>query len=178
MNDTDIIIENDRLLLRKPRNTDLKILTAMRNDEKLYRYEPSFLAERGGTPEEALELIRGMNLAKDRQCILGIYEISNPDVLVGLAELYDYKASGKVISIGCRLRPEYWGRGIGTSCVNALLEFLKNSTDVETVTAHVMPDNKSSSHLLTESGFKYSHTVTEDWGGDNPTVADVFTFDL
>jgi len=56
-----------------------------------------------------LKNIQGLDLWKDRQCILGIFEKSDPDVLVGLAELYDFKPSGKVISIGYRLRSDYWG---------------------------------------------------------------------
>ena len=32
-------------------------------------------------------------------------------MLIDLAEFFDYKASGKVISIGYRIKQEYWGRG-------------------------------------------------------------------
>lgn len=173
-----MIIENDRLGLRRLKCKDLNILTEMRSDEKIYRYEPTFLAELQGTAGEALEALCGMKLDTDRQCILGIYEKKEPDNIVGLAELYDYKTSGKVISIGYRLRPEYWGRGIGTSCVSALIDFIKNNTDVELVTAHVMPANIASSRILIKNGFKYLLTKTEDWGHDEPTVADVYTLDL
>ena len=71
---TEICIENDRLLIHGLRDRDLAALTAMREDVRIYRYEPSFLAELQGTPEEALEAIRSMDLDEDRQCILGIYE--------------------------------------------------------------------------------------------------------
>ena len=104
---TEVNIENDRLLIHGLREQDLAVLTAMREDSRIYRYEPSFLAELQGTPEEALKAIRSMDFEEDRQCILGIYEKAGPDVLTGLIELYDYKPSGKVVSIGCRLRPEF-----------------------------------------------------------------------
>ena len=172
-----ILIENDILFIRELSDRDLDGLTAMRNDMQIYRYEPTFLAELTGTPEEALRAIRSMDLNEDRQCILGIYEKSDPDVLAGLAELYDYKLSGKVISIGYRLRPECWGKGIGTACVHALLGFIHDNTEVTLVTAHVIPENEASARVLLKNGFEYLLTKTEDWGHGGPTVADVYTLD-
>jgi hypothetical protein len=46
-----------------------------------------------------------MDLEEHRQCILGVYEKTDPSVLAGLAEFYDFKPSGKVISIGYRFCP-------------------------------------------------------------------------
>lgn len=173
-----IHIENDRLLIRNLRDQDLDRLKAMRNDPRIYRYEPTFLAELKGSPEEALKTIQGMDLDRDRQCIWGIFEKKDPDTLAGLAELYDYKPSGKVISMGYRLIPEYWGRGIASRCNRALIDFIKNNTQVELVTAHVLQDNTASSHILLKNGFEYLLTKTEDWGHKSLCVADVYTLDL
>lgn len=97
--------------------------------------------------------------------------------MVGLAEFYDYKKSGKVISIGYRFLPEHWGRGIATSCIHALLDYIHNKTEVELVTAHVLPDNKASSRCLLKNGFEYLVTKTEDWGDGRMYTADVYTLD-
>ena len=170
-------MENERLLIHGLRDRDLEGLTAMRNDPRIYRCEPTYLTELQGTPREALREIRRMDLLKDRQCILGVYEKTDPDVLAGLAEFYDYKPSGKVISIGYRFRPEYWGRGIGSCCVRALLDYLQDYTEVELVTAHVLPENKASSRILLKNGFELLVTKTEDWGYGRQTVAEVYTLD-
>ena len=175
---SQIHIENDRLRICGLTDRDLSGLTAMRECRQIYRYEPTFLAELQGAPEEALKEIQGMDLYTDRQCILGIFEKTDPQVLAGLAEFYDYKLSGKVISIGYRLRPEYWGKGLASCCCKALLDFLQNSTGVELVTAHVISDNKASSRSLLKNGFIYLVTKTEDWGHDRPTIAEVYTFDV
>jgi ribosomal-protein-alanine N-acetyltransferase len=177
MIENDIRIENERLLIHGLTDRDLDALTAMREDARVYRYEPSFLAELQGTPEEALEAIRRMDLEEDRQCILGIYEKADPDALAGLVELYDYKPSGKVVSIGYRLRPEYWGRGIATESVHAIIAYLRNNTQIELITAHVIPENQASGKVLSKNGFQYLLTKTEDWGLGQPTVADVYTYD-
>ncbi|HAG05119.1 MAG TPA: hypothetical protein DCG28_06705 [Lachnospiraceae bacterium] len=175
--DNTIHIENDRLLIRSLEKHDLKGLEALRCDKRVYRYEPTFLSELQGTTEEALEKIQNMNLSMDRQCILGVYEKTAPSVLVGLAELYDFKPSGKIISIGYRFLSNYWGKGIASSCVCALLSYIRNNTEVELITAHVLPDNKASARCLLKNGFEYLLTKKEDWGYGQSSDTDVYTFD-
>ncbi len=172
-----IYIEHEGLLIHGLEKEDLGSLTAMRQSPLIYRCEPVFLAELQGTPEAALEVIRGMDLDEDRQCILGVYEKTAPSVLTGLAELYDYKPSGKVISLGYRFLPEYWGRGLATCCIQGLLAFIRSRTQVELVTAHVLPENKASARCLVKNGFEYLLTKTEDWGYGEPCTADVYTLD-
>ena len=172
-----LYIESDRLVICNLRNEDFGALKAMRCDQRIYRYEPTFLTELQGSPEEALKAIQDMDLNEDRQCVLGVYEKKDLSVLVGLAELYDYKPSGKVISIGYRFLPEYWGKGIATACVRALIDYLQNNTEVQLVTAHVLPENKASSRCLLKNGFEYLLTKKEDWGYDRLSTADVYTLD-
>ena len=172
-----IRIENERLLIHNLEIRDIEGLKAIRCDKSVYRHEPSFLLELLGTPEDALEAVRGMDLYENRQCIMGVYEKKDTPLFVGLAEFYDYKPSGKVISIGYRFLSEYWGRGIATSCIQAMIEYVKNNTEVELVTAHVLPDNRASSRCLIKNGFEYLLTKEEDWGYDHPYIADVYTLD-
>ena len=172
-----ICIESGRLLICGLDESDLDGLTAMRNDRRIYRFEPSFLAELQGSPDEALRALMSMELDRDRQCILGIYEKLHPGILTGLAELYDYKPTGKVISIGYRIRPEYWGKGIGTECVAALTGYLRQNTAVSLITAHVLPANKASSRILIKNGFEHLVTKSEDWGYETPSEAEVYTLD-
>ena len=73
-----IRIENDRLVIRSLKKEDLKGLEALRCDQRVYCYEPTFLMELQGTPEEALETLQNMDLYEDRQCILGVYEKTTP----------------------------------------------------------------------------------------------------
>ena len=175
---TEIFLENERVLIHPLGAQDLDALTAMRNDRQIYRYEPTFLAELQGSPEDALRTIMRMDLADSRQCILGIYDKTDPNILAGLAEFYDYKPSGKVISVGCRLRPEYWGRGICSACLKLLIEYIRNQTKVEMITAQALPANKASAKILLNHGFQYLLTKPEDWGFGSQTIADVYAFDV
>ena len=170
-------IENERLLIRSLEIRDLEGLKAIRRDGRVYRHEPTFLLELQGTPEDALEAIRRLDLQESRQCILGVYERTDTSAMVGLAEFYDYKPSGIVISLGYRFLSEYWGRGIATSCIQALIDYVQSNTEVELITAHVLPDNKASSRCLIKNGFEYLLTKAEDWGYGSQSTADVYTFD-
>ena len=178
MHSNQIYIENDRILIRSLNKEDISGIRAMQSDSQIYRFEPTFLTERHGAPEEALTAIRNMDLRKDRQCILGVFTKDDPSVFVGLAEFYDYKPSGKGISIGYRLLSAHWGKGIATKTVQAMIGYLRNNTEVELVTAHVIPDNKASSRCLLKNGFEYLVTKTEDWGYDRPVMAEVYTLDI
>ena len=54
---------------------------------------------------------------------------------------------------------------------------IRNRTQVELVTAHVLPENKASARCLVKNGFEYLLTKTEDWGYGEPCTADVYTLD-
>ena len=173
-----ILTGNEKILIKNLEENDLECLRTIIQNPNVYRYEPSFLAERQGTPEEALRDLMSMDLQRDRQCIFGVFETAAPDVLAGLFELYDYKSSGKVISIGYRFAEEFWNRGLASQSVRDVVKYLRENTEVELVTAHVMPHNGASARVLTKNGFVYLLTKEEDWGFGRPVTADVYTLDL
>ncbi len=170
-----IQIENDRLIIRGLDDRDLKAIKAMREDPRIYRYEPTYLPELQGTAEDALDRLKNMDLHRDRQCVLGVYDKSHDCDFVGLAEFYDYKFSGKIVSLGCRFLPEYWGQGIATTCVAAMIAYLMDHTKVNLITAHVMPDNVASARCVIKNGFHHLLTKPEDWGHEGATIAEVYT---
>ena len=53
VNRNSMYIENDRLIIRSLEKQDLKGLEALGCDQLVYCYEPTFLMELHGTPEEA-----------------------------------------------------------------------------------------------------------------------------
>ena len=165
-----MLIENEHLILRTLTANELEMLTCLVSSETVYRYEPTFLVERQYAPEKAIEVLSRRDL--------GIFLKKDPDTMVGLAELYDYKTNGKTISIGYRLSEKYWGQGIATLTVNTLINYLLKNTRVTVVTAHVIPDNAASAGVLTKNGFRLALTKEEDWGFEHLTKADVDTLDL
>lgn len=83
----------------------------------------------------------------------------------GVIELYDYRDHIHTVSIGCRMLPKYWGKGIATEAVPMIVDHLYSETDIEIVTASTMQDNDASNKTLEKCGFKKTtDSKEEDWG--------------
>ena len=133
-------LENDRVILRPVAEGDAEALREMTLNPVVYRYLPTFLYEQQDPDIHAV--IRGFYgdlFRKKQSLILAVCRKEAPETFCGLAEFYDFKASGKTISIGYRFLSRFWGKGIGSSCVQALLKYVQSNTEAELVTAHVIP---------------------------------------
>ena len=68
---------------------------------------------------------------------------------------------------------ECWGKGIATEVLRMMINYLCSETDIEIITASTMVENQASANVLRKSGFTLvSSAVGEDWGYDQPTIAD------
>ena len=75
--------------------------------------------------------------------------------------------------VGYRLLKEAWGRGIATEALRLPTEELLTNRGIEIITASTMIENKASAHVLQKNGYLLvSHAVYEDWGYQEPTLAD------
>jgi ribosomal-protein-alanine N-acetyltransferase len=83
----------------------------------------------------------------------------------GVIELYDYKDHIHKVSLGCRLLPRYWGKGIATEAVRMIVDHLYAETDIEIVTASTMQENDASNKVMGKCGFeKTTDSKEDDWG--------------
>ena len=164
------------ILLRKIVLSDAEALQALRTDQEVYRYLPTFLYEQ--KYEDVYEVIGRM----DEECfrtkesiLLAVCLADQPDILCGIAEIYAWEPWRRKASIGYRLRREYWGRGIATAVARLLREYLFRTVYLNTVTAHVMSANRASAAVLIKAGFpeRYSNVV-EDWGLGVPVLVDKY----
>lgn len=90
----------------------------------------------------------------------------------GLAEIYGYRENTHKASIGCRFLERYWGKGIATETVGALVRYLAQETDIEIITASTMVVNKPISHVVEKNQFLLvASGADEDWGYGQPTPA-------
>ncbi len=95
------------------------------------------------------------------------------DVFCGLAEIYGYRAALQKASVGYRLLPRFWGKGIASGLLALLVEYLFGETDVRVITASTIPQNSASAKVLQKNGFRCAlRSVPEDWGHGHPTRAD------
>ncbi len=77
------------------------------------------------------------------------------------------------ISVGYRLLERFWGQGIASEALALMIGYLLNETDIEIITASTMIENHGSARVLEKNGFDLVvHAVPEDWGYEEPVIAD------
>ena len=136
--------------------------------EEVYRYLPTFLFEKKYGPADVVLRIYEEGL--DDSLILGVFA---GESFCGLAEIYGYRAPIHKASVGYRLLREEWGKGIATETLSIMVDELLEHRGIEIITASTMIENQASAHVLLKNGFTLvNHSVYEDWGFGEPTLAD------
>ena len=162
-------IENEGIVLKQITQADADALKAFVSSEAVYRYEPTFLFEK--KYDDVNYVIDHLyDECLEESLILGIYE---NDEFAGLAEFYGFIDRIHKVSIGLRLAEKFWGRGIATKTVKAMVDYIYTNTDIEIIQASTLPANKGSAHVVEKLGFSLVvRNSDEDWGFGSPTPTD------
>ena len=160
-------LENEKIIIRKMELNDVAALSEISNNDNVYKYISPFLHKKSNKAlETAIKNLGGKEFEKKKYIIAGIYLKDNPNRLVGLAEMFDYKKRENKITVGYRLNEDYWNKKIATNVLKLMVEYLVNKVNITTLQAFVMPENLYSSKVLLNNGFvKEDFTVQEkNWG--------------
>ena len=162
-------IQGERLVIREIADRDAEDLQELIDSPAVYRWLPTFLFEKKYSDvHEVIE--RLYDECWKESIILGIY---CGERFSGIIELYGYKDEIHKISVGYRLPERCWGKGIATEALGMMIDWLYTETDIEIITASTMVENTASASVLRKNGFtQVVHAVEEDWGYDEPTIAD------
>lgn len=172
-------LENEKIVIRKMESNDVAALSEISNNDHIYKYIPPFLYKKSNKAlETAIKNLGGKDFEKKKYIIAGVYLKDNPDRLVGLAEMFDYKKRENKITVGYRLNEDYWNKKIATNVLKLMVDYLVNVVHITTLQAFVMPENIYSSKVLLNNGFvKEDFTVQEkNWGGQEMVTVDVYTY--
>lgn len=145
----------------------LFMMYGQKNDN-VYRYIPPFLYKKSrGNLLTAIKNLGGRDFDKKKMIIGGIYSCEEPERLVGLAEMFDYKKKNNQMTIGYRLNEKDWHRGIATKAVRLMVDYLCNDMGVRILKVYVMPDNVYSQKVLLKNGFAEEPEMIQEkgWGG-------------
>ena len=177
--DTFPYLENDKVIIRKMESNDVAALSEISNNDNVYKYIPPFLYKKSNKVlETAIKNLGGKDFENKKYIIAGIYLKDNPNRLVGLAEMFDYKKRENKITVGYRLNEDYWNKKIATNVLKLMIEYLVNEVNITTLQAFVMPENIYSSKVLLNNKFvKEDFTLQEkNWGGQEIVTVDVYTY--
>jgi len=93
---------------------------------------------------------------------LGIY-CKESQKLIGTVNLFNFHEESKRAEIGYMLDPVYWGLGIMTETLIAIIEYLFKEMQFNRLEADIDPKNKKSASLLKNMGFKLEGKFKERW---------------
>ena len=165
------LIWNEHITLRRLMDTDAAALHNLAENERVYTYLPTFLFEQ--QVADSREAIRLMyeSLFRNKEAVFLAVDVRDESNFCGLAELYGFNVALHKISMGYRLLPAHWGKGIATSVVGLLVDYLYTQTEIKIITASTMIENLASERVLLKNGFiQTAQAIEEDWGYDQPTM--------
>lgn len=170
---------SDTVIVKQMEVSDVAALSEISHNDNVYKYIPAFLYKKSNKfLETAIKNLSGRDFNKKKLIIAGIYLKSDPNRLIGLAEMFDYKKRENRITVGYRLNESYWNQGIATKTLKLMKEYLVDEIGITNLKAFVIPENVYSSKVLLNNGFvKEDYMVQEkNWGGQEFVMVNVYTF--
>ncbi|WFR55628.1 GNAT family protein [Anaerocolumna sp. AGMB13025] len=172
-------IYNEKIIVKKMIEDDLDNLFEITNNDNVYKYIPLFLYKKSkGNLLAAIRNLGNRDFDKKKCIIAGVYLCNNPDKLIGMAEMFNYKKRDEKITIGYRINELYWHQGIATNIVDLLTKYLSDEIGIKNIQAFVMPNNIYSSKALLRNGFQKENYFMEEknWGGQDIVDVEVYTY--
>lgn len=161
VNEESVILDTERLLLRKPTLSDVDPLVELWSDPEVTRHLG------GPRNEEALresfEQAALSPFAEDYD-LWPVVEKQSGKV-VGQAGLLDKQVEGHTeIELVYVIAPPHWGKGYATEIASALLRHAFEVLQLDRVIALVEPTNKPSERVAIKIGMTFKNTVARPGG--------------
>ncbi len=166
-----MIIETERLILRRWQESDATAYFAINNDVKVTEFLRGSLSKK-----EVTDFIGGANIHQDQHgYTLWAAELKNTQELIGFIGLNyidwsdiilennpHHKNSSPflkpVVEIGWRLGSQYWNKGYATEGAIASLNYGINKIGLKEILSWTVPANKRSFHVMEKIGMKRDYT--------------------
>lgn len=150
-----LVIKTQRLMLRHIREEDA-------DDIYAYSASPNVGVNAGWKPhenkEETREIMKTVFL--DQESVFGIVLIQSGKLIGSIGLINDPKRENeRVRMLGYALGEDYWGKGIMTEAVTALLRYGFDEMGLDLVSAYCYPSNQRSKNVLMKCGFCYEGTL-------------------
>lgn len=147
-------IETERLLLKNISFDDRVFILKQFSDEVVNRY--LFDVEPISKLEEADEIIDSYLQPEPRAQHRWVIVLKNNDVKIGTCGFHCWSKKGNCVEIGYDLQEEYWGKGIMTEALKAIISFGINKMGVHRINADISVDNAKSVYLAQKLGFVFN----------------------
>lgn len=147
------VLETNRFILRKLKQSDAKSIFSYLSREEVIRY---YDIDKLTQQQQAVELIESILFRYniERQLRWGI-TIKEQNIVIGTCGFHAIEVENFKAEIGYDLHPEYWGKGIMTEVVNKIVEYGFYQMGLNRIEAYYHPLNNASRRVLEKSGFKF-----------------------
>ena len=159
-----VLLETERLVLRRFTEADVDDLSALDGDPEVMR----FITGGETTPRDVIrdETLPRFIRAYERFEGFGVWaavERSTGEFL-GWFEFYPPEGRGpEEVELGYRLRRSAWGKGYATEGSRALIRKGFTEFGVRRVVAETMAVNAASRRVMEKAGLKYVRTFRHEW---------------
>jgi RimJ/RimL family protein N-acetyltransferase len=163
-----VVLETDRLILRRLCAEDAEFILGLLN-------EPSFLRFIGDKGVRTLDDARGYiakgPVASYDRYGFGLYlaELKDSAEPIGICGLLK-RDSLEDVDIGFAFRPQYWGNGYALESASAVLAYGRGRLGLKRIVAVASPDNAGSIRLLEKLGLRVSGMVRLSEDGPEVTL--------
>lgn len=110
------------------------------------------------TESDAVDFIRSM-LAAEKDSVFSFAIVVKDKVVGSIGAFRKENIHSKTAEIGYFIAEPYWGRGIGTSAVKQICEYVFEHTDIIRLFAEPFARNAASCRILEKSGFTCEGTL-------------------
>jgi ribosomal-protein-alanine N-acetyltransferase len=145
------ILTTERLVLRQFTKEDLPEIFKLRTDARVSKYitRPDFKSM-----EDAEVYIAKMtNLISNNESIIWGITKKGEDKVMGSICLWHFRKEDYRAEVGYEMRPEFWGKGIMSEAMVAIVDYGFNTLKLHSIEAIINPDNAATIKLLTRNKF-------------------------
>lgn len=153
------ILETENFYLREIVVEDVDRLYEIYADEEVKRYIEDLYESKEEEIKYTQEYIKNQYRFYEYGMWIVIDKETNE--IIGRAGIFD-RAGQELTELGFVFAKDYWGKGVATEVLRAVIDYAHDELEISEMYAHVMNENERSKGLLEKLGFRYLKDVMLD----------------
>lgn len=157
MSSSSMVLETERLTLRRLSTDDAEFVLALLNEPSFLRY----IGDRGvRNLEEAADYILNRLVASYERNGFGLYlvELKEGRIPIGISGLVKRDTLPDA-DIGFAFLPAYWCKGYAVESAAAVMNYAREVLGLTRIVAITSPDNEASERLLGKIGLRFERMI-------------------
>lgn len=151
----------ERLQLRAQRISDAEAMYEIYSDAETMKYWSSEPMK--GLDEAQKYVAQDLDAVNQGRAVIWSITEKNRDVAIGKCILFQFSESNRRAEVGYVLNRQYWGRGIMSEAMAAVIEYAFGDAGLHRLEADTDPDNAGSLKMLERLGFQREGLFRDRW---------------